>query len=228
MYSSGDFKQKRTCPISLQSTDWYTFHKSFPSLFFVSFTFDILYGPSCTSQVICCSQYLSSQQAKSVGEKFPSQIKWSEIKMLPQHVPWLVTLKEIGPLTALAGAPQSPKTTKTQFDCIQYCDNKAGWLNESQAQFSYVRGLGECCSIVPSHFLLLLWLSVSIKCLTLPPKSISLSVFSRCLTHSQTLCPSCFVLDLKGFSSGLCPPKNMLWLDFDVEAVCFAADTLEL
>lgn len=93
-------------------------------------------------------------KATGVGEKFLSQIKWSEIKMLPQHVPWLVTLKEIGPLAALTEAPQFPKTTKTQFDCIQYCDNKAGWLNGSQTQFSYVRELEECCSIFPSHFLL--------------------------------------------------------------------------
>lgn len=69
--------------------------------------------------------------------------------MLPQHVPWLVTLKEIGPLAVLTGAPQLPKTTSTQFDCIQYCDNKAGLLNESQTQFSYVRELEECCSISP-------------------------------------------------------------------------------
>lgn len=133
----------------------------------VSFTFDILSGPTSTSQVICCSRYPSSQRAMGVGEKFLPQIKWSEIKMLPQHVPWLVTLKEIGPLAALTEAPQFPKTRRTQFDCIQYCDNKAGWLNESQTQFSYVRELEECCSFLPSHFPLLLWLSVSIHYLTL-------------------------------------------------------------
>lgn len=52
--------------------------------------------------------------------------------MLPQHVPWLVTLKEIGPLAAHTEAPQFSKTTRTQFDCVQYCDNKAGWLNEAK------------------------------------------------------------------------------------------------
>lgn len=46
--------------------------------------------------------------------------------MLPQHVPRLVTLKEIGPLAARTEAPQLPRTTRTQFDCFQYCDNKAG------------------------------------------------------------------------------------------------------
>lgn len=121
----------------------------------VSFTFDILSGPTSTSQVICCSQYPSSQRGAGVEEKFLAQIKWTEIKMLPQHVPWLVTLKEIGPLAALTEPPQFPKTTRTRFDCIQCCDNKAGWLNESQTQFSYVRELWECC-ILPSHFLLLL------------------------------------------------------------------------
>ncbi|MEQ2195209.1 hypothetical protein XENOCAPTIV_009086 [Xenoophorus captivus] len=53
----------------------------------VSFTFDILPGPVSTSHVICCSRYPSSQRATGVGEKFLPQIKWSEIKMLPQHVP---------------------------------------------------------------------------------------------------------------------------------------------
>lgn len=94
----------------------------------VSFKFDILSGPASTSEVICCSRYLSSHQATGVREKFLPLIKWSEIKMLPQHVPRLLTLKETGPLAALTEATQFPKTT--QFDWIQYCDNTAGWLNE--------------------------------------------------------------------------------------------------
>lgn len=106
--------------------------------------------------VIYCSQYPSSQQAAGVGEKFLPQIKWSEIKRLLQRFPCLVTLKEIGPLAVLTEAPQFPKTRRTQFDWIQCCDNKAGWLSESRAQFSYVRELEECCSILPSHFPLLL------------------------------------------------------------------------
>lgn len=48
-----------------------------------------------------------------VGDKFLAQIKWAEIKLLPQHLPWLATLKEIGPLTE---ASQFPKTRRTQLD----------------------------------------------------------------------------------------------------------------
>lgn len=56
--------------------------------------------------------------------------------------PWLVTLKEISPLAVLAETPQFPKTTRAQFDCIQFGDNEAGCLNESQTCFSYVRQRG--------------------------------------------------------------------------------------
>lgn len=88
--------------------------------------------------------------------------------MLPQHVPWLVTLKEISPLAALTETPQFLKTTMAQFDCIQFRDNKAGCLNESQTRFSYVREREEfsapnlltstpCCERLPQcaafHFL---------------------------------------------------------------------------
>lgn len=141
--------------------------RSFSIFLLAAVTFNILRGSTYTSQVICCSQYPSSHRATGVREKFLPQIKWSEIKMLPQHVPWLATLKEIGPLAALTEAPQFPKTTRTQFDWIQYCDNKAGLLNESCTQFSYVREVEECCSNLASHFLPLLRLSVSIHCLTL-------------------------------------------------------------
>lgn len=159
-------------PPSLNKTHPTSFTKSwlehcprwFSIFLLAPFTFNILHSSTYTSQVICCSQYPSSQRATGVREKFLPQIKWSEIKMLPQHVPWLATLKEIGPLAALTEAPQSPKTTRTQFDWIQYCDNKAGLLNESCTQFSYVRELEECCNNLPSLFLPLLRLSVSIHC----------------------------------------------------------------
>lgn len=77
-----------------------------------------------------------------------------------------------------------PKQQEEQFDCTQYCDNKAGCLNESQSQFSYVRELEECCSILPSHFPLLLWVSVSIHGLTLSSNSLCVSLFLHLLlTH---------------------------------------------
>lgn len=51
--------------------------------------------------------------------------------MLPQHV-------SFGPLAALTGAPY-----------IQYCNNKAAWLNESQTQFSYITQLEKCAASNP-------------------------------------------------------------------------------
>lgn len=66
----------------------------------------------------CCSQYPSSQRVMSAEVKFLPQIKWSEMKMLPQRVLRLVTLMETGPLAGLAGVPHFPKTG-TQLDCIQ-------------------------------------------------------------------------------------------------------------
>lgn len=54
----------------------------------------------------------------SVGVKFLPQIKWSEMKMLPQRVLRLVTLMETGPLAGLAEAPHFPQTG-TQSHCIQ-------------------------------------------------------------------------------------------------------------
>lgn len=54
----------------------------------------------------------------SAEVKFLPQIKWSEMKMLPQRVLRLVTLMETGPLAGLAGVPHFPKTG-TQLNCIQ-------------------------------------------------------------------------------------------------------------
>lgn len=181
VFSSGGFLQSRHAPCFWTRYHWHTVHSSFPSPVW-SPTLDILSGPTPPSQVICCSRYPSSQRAAGVGEKFLPQIKWLEIKMLPQHVPWRVTLKEISPLAALTETPQFLKTTRAQFDCIQFCNNKAGCLNESQARFTYVRELEEfsapnlltstsCCERLSQyaafHFLksLLLYISSSISLL---------------------------------------------------------------
>lgn len=160
----------------------------------------------------CLPQSISIlQRATSDGEKFLSQIKWTEIKMLPQHVPCLVTLKEIGPLAALTGAPQFPKTTRTQFDCIQYWHNKAGWLNESQTQFSYLRQLEQL-----QHLTLSLPPPAVTVCLNKLPYSFSKDSHFLSLppsfphTHvAASPCPSCFVLDLE--SSTLFQSISSAW-----------------
>ena len=148
-------------------------------------------------------QSISIFPAMGVGEKFLLQIKWSEIKMLPQHVPCLVALKEIGPLAALTETPQFRKTTRAQFDCIQFCDNKAGCLNESETRFSYVRELEECRSVSPSHFHLLLRVSFSIHCLPLWKKSLTLC-FLFYLTLSHPCSRISFVLDLGSLRLSQC------------------------
>lgn len=97
-----------------------------------------------------------------------------------------------------------PKQQEEQFDCTQYCDNKAGCLNESQSQFSYVREL-ECCSILPSHFPLLLWVSVSIHGLTLSSNSLCVSLFLHLKAASVSFLLFVLVLEkLRLFQCILC------------------------
>lgn len=80
----------------------------FIQLLSVSLTFDSFSQLHVHLSHFCCSQYPSSQRVMSIEVKFLPQIKWSEMKMLPQRVLRLVTLMETGPLSGLAGAPHFP------------------------------------------------------------------------------------------------------------------------
>lgn len=133
------FTKQPPHPASWQSIYWHAVRTTFPSLFWSPSHLIFSLAPHPPLMLFAAVD-IHLPSVRRVLEKSSSRrSNGRKSRCFLSMFPWLVTLKEISPLAALAETPHFPKTTGAQFDCIQFCDNKAGCLNESQTRFSYVR-----------------------------------------------------------------------------------------